>query len=485
MPTLQLLLSLVLVMVVLNLMLRNQYRYSPTAQRTLLTLGFALLLLLPIGLGGSPFALPVGLRPESLALVTPWFALLHTPIPGALMLLWIAVAVPRLLLLLYRIRRTRRALLELSPIESDALATALFRVVRQLNYRDARPVIRAGARTACSTLAGPTIVIPRALVDVAGACTAEAEPLAAALAHELVHLKRRDDQWLLFADLVGAVLWWLPGIRRLRRKLAAAIEASADARACDLFVPRIRYLDGLLGAARIEQTAAPVTIAEPPAGAGTEPEVQAALRADTRAGIFQRLLRATRDDLLQRLAQFRRRLDTDPAAPQTLLRLGILLAGLQLLAALTPIERAAPAQRALHPAMVLPAAALPSAPRSAVPRVTSDIEVLGRTELAARSGPRLISQPAVVYPGVALLSRQRGSVVVEFTLARDGTPLRPHVVDSSAPAVFDAAALRAVALSRYESWPRPRSEAVVLAAFPADPQPLRVRQRFRFELIAR
>ncbi|HZT55971.1 MAG TPA: energy transducer TonB, partial [Burkholderiaceae bacterium] len=75
---------------------------------------------------------------------------------------------------------------------------------------------------------------------------------------------------------------------------------------------------------------------------------------------------------------------------------------------------------------------------------------------ATQAGDDYISaKPAValdvVYPQRALDIRQQGYVIVEFTLNADGRAADPHVVESSPPAVFDAAALQAVRHGRFDT----------------------------------
>jgi beta-lactamase regulating signal transducer with metallopeptidase domain len=48
------------------------------------------------------------------------------------------------------------------------------------------------------------------------------------LAHELAHVTGRDAAWHLFADFVGALLWWHPVAWWVRRRVHVATEAAAD-----------------------------------------------------------------------------------------------------------------------------------------------------------------------------------------------------------------------------------------------------------------
>ena len=67
--------------------------------------------------------------------------------------------------------------------------------------------------------------------------------------------------------------------------------------------------------------------------------------------------------------------------------------------------------------------------------------------VAARS----LAPLAVSYPQLALEAGQQGYVIVEFMLAADGHAGNARVVESSPPAVFDAAALQAVRRGRFDT----------------------------------
>ena len=77
---------------------------------------------------------------------------------------------------------------------------------------------------------------------------------------------------------------------------------------------------------------------------------------------------------------------------------------------------------------------------------------------------------AVTYPPRAFDAGQQGYVIVEFMLSIDGRAGDARVVESSPPAVFDAAALQAVRRGRFDTK--------ALGA-PARPKPARLRITFR------
>ena len=57
--------------------------------------------------------------------------------------------------------------------------------------------------------------------------------------------------------------------------------------------------------------------------------------------------------------------------------------------------------------------------------------------------------PAIVYPGHALMDGIEGQVLVEFSIARDGSTVLPRVIRSTHPTYFDSTAKRAVQQTVY------------------------------------
>ena len=83
--------------------------------------------------------------------------------------------------------------------------------------------------------------------------------------------------------------------------------------------------------------------------------------------------------------------------------------------------------------------------------------------------------PRVIYPGRAINDGIEGHVVVEYTVSDDGRVVRPAVVDSDPPGMFDDAVLRAVARREY------LSNHELADGGSANP-PGRIVRRFDFEL---
>jgi TonB family protein len=111
-------------------------------------------------------------------------------------------------------------------------------------------------------------------------------------------------------------------------------------------------------------------------------------------------------------------------------------------------------------------AAAPAPAPAIVPPLTPAPAAPADDFLAARP----VAPLDVSYPQRAFEAGQKGYVIVEFTLDATGRATNAHVVESSPPAVFDAAALQAVRRGRFD----PSALGV-----PAKPQRARLRISFK------
>jgi len=66
--------------------------------------------------------------------------------------------------------------------------------------------------------------------------------------------------------------------------------------------------------------------------------------------------------------------------------------------------------------------------------------------------------PSVIYPGRALVDSVEGEVLIEFSIAADGTTVRSRVLRSTHPSYFDRAATRAVKQTVFAPLHNPQSE---------------------------
>jgi Zn-dependent protease with chaperone function len=118
------------------------------------------------------------------------------------------------------------------------------------------------------------LVRPRILVSDRLAGTLSPAELAAVLAHERCHLRRRDPAWLLAAWLLAAYGWYLPATRWLAGRVALDRELAAD-RAALTLVGR-----GMLAGALLKLAALPAC----PAVAAASPARDPAGSLEARVG---------------------------------------------------------------------------------------------------------------------------------------------------------------------------------------------------------
>ena len=93
----------------------------------------------------------------------------------------------------------------------------------------------------CTGTRRPRVVISRSAVELL-----DRDELAAALAHELAHLERRDPtlSWALMG--ARALMWFNPGVQVLVRAIARDAERIADERAGQACGDRLALASGLL-----------------------------------------------------------------------------------------------------------------------------------------------------------------------------------------------------------------------------------------------
>lgn len=107
------------------------------------------------------------------------------------------------------------------------------------------PVIFRQCHAACSTtLGGRLILLPPSWRNWSS------QTLRAVIAHELVHVTRRDDLWCLVNRMLTAFFWWLPWLRTLPVLMERAVEESCDDLAAHLVCGDERYLEGVYDVAR-------------------------------------------------------------------------------------------------------------------------------------------------------------------------------------------------------------------------------------------
>lgn len=323
-------------------------------------------------------------------------------VPWALALLWIVVALGRNALTLRSVWRTRRSIRGLPMLEDGHLNGLVDELAGRLDFR--RPVrLHLGPLNGSSSLAGMRLVMSKPVVD------GDSSTVAAVIAHELTHLKRRDDLALVALTLVLDWYWFVPWRRALRDHFISAMEQSCDDRAADLFDRPTDYLDEVFKVAR--STPDPYVLATALGGG----------------------------DLVARFRRFgaARPRDFDVGR----MYWGVVPA-FALVWLVTSVELVTPRANALS---------WPSADaylETPIPFRGVTYPLVRETVIAGER--RLEEGVEPIYPGAALRSGVEGTVVVEYRVAVDGRVVRPRVVAAQPVGVFEAATLRALSRRVYE-----------------------------------
>ncbi|MCY3620940.1 MAG: M56 family metallopeptidase [Gammaproteobacteria bacterium] len=349
------------------------------------------------------------------------------PIPVWLVAVWATGTVVLTLRAVFRLADTRRELAALPKVDDPRIAAEAEVVARRLAFR--RPYqLHFGPNSCSSALAGNRIVLQADAKDW------EPRAVRAVLAHEFVHLARRDDLCLFGLGLVLSWYWFVPWVSVLRQQYASAMEQSCDDRAAEILPSCADYLDGVLCAARAE----------------LEPTLVAALAGNSVVMRFQRFL-----------GNRERQLDVGGVYWGLVVGLGVALL-------FTSVEfeaQEAPPVQSLR-GYSTGLRTLTLEPEVDAPNIRE--QALGGDREVRRA-------PRVIYPGRAINDGVEGHVVVEYTVSDDGSVVRPAVVDSSPPGMFDDAVLRALTRREYVS------NHELADGGSANP-PGRIVRRFDFEL---
>lgn len=349
------------------------------------------------------------------------------PVPVWLIVIWAVGALVLNLRALVRLLETRRELAALPTVEDPRIEAEAAIVARRLAFD--RPYhLHFGPNSCSSTVAGNRVVLQSDARDW------EPRAVRAVLAHEFVHLARRDDLCLFGLGLVLNWYWFVPWVSLLRQQYAGAMEQSCDDRAAEILPSCADYLDGVFCAARAER----------------EPTFVAALAGNSVVMRFQRFL-----------GNRERQLDVGGVYWGLVVGLGVALL-------FTSVEfeaREAPPVQSFRP----------YSPGFRTLTLEPKIDAPSIHDQPLGSDRELRRAPRVIYPGPAINEGVEGHVVVEYTVSDDGRVVRPAVVDSDPPGVFDDAVLRAVARREYLSNHE-------LADSGSVTPPDRIVRRFDFEL---
>lgn len=217
---------------------------------------------------GSSTRLPVGTAPEIHRHATPSGSQLTSEPSGSaqriraggmgfsqvgmlvnsLCVLWVVGSVVCLLVTIVRVAQFSWTLRRAEPAGEELLTEAR-RIAESLGLaRLPRIVVVDGSvAPAVWPIGRLTILLPRQLID-----SLDAAETATLLAHELIHIRRRDH-WVRFLELAAtACFWWLPTLWWARLRLHRAEEAVCDAWLARIWPERVPdYARGFVAAAEL------------------------------------------------------------------------------------------------------------------------------------------------------------------------------------------------------------------------------------------
>ena len=361
--------------------------------------------------------------------------LVHPPVlpelsgvPGVLVAVWLVVAMFSCITLVVRVVQRSRQLARLTPFADPACETMSQGLCERLEIKP--PRIAVGTRCCASSIGRATLVVP---ADFAS------WPLTArqsVIAHELVHLKRCDDRFMVGLQFLARCYLFCPWLHALYKKFVVALEEACDERAAELVGSRARYLEGLAEAALrdggTDYDRTELDIAE-----STKPDghtVAALIDAGHKHSFMRRLAR-----LIGRQHFF----EVQSGALAAGMAIGLLV-----FAAFTTFEFVPAQQRYALNTLNLASIGGVEAQRSEVARPA--VRTIARFSSKASQQQERYS-PNVIYPGQALIDGIEGDVLVEYGIAADGSTIQPRVIDSTHPNYLNRAAVRAVEQTVYHA----------------------------------
>jgi len=347
-------------------------------------------------------------------------------VPKLLLLFWLLAAIYACASLLVAVVQTARQLSRLAVFVDSGCTSASRAFCERLDIE--LPKFVVGKRCCASSIGPATLVVPADF---------SSWPVTAknsVLAHELVHLKRRDDRFMVALQFCARCYLFCPWLRVLYTRFVVALEEACDERAAELVGSRSRYLEGLAEAALREGGKGYDRIGVMPQAKQqhTTAPVAALINAHHKHSFMQRLAR---------LLGQQRFFEVQSGA----LTAGVAI-GLGTLAVLTTFE-------------VVPVHKRYAATTISVPSIARDTGFVASSEhpsvttvtnfsLQARRNEERYS-PTVIYPGQALIDDIEGNVLVEYHIAADGSTVRPRVIESTHPTYLNRAAVRAVEQTVY------------------------------------
>ena len=366
-------------------------------------------------------------------------------VPVLLAAFWLCLATAFCLQLLVKVIETSRALKNLPLLADAKTAETLDAFCTKL--RMPTPRVALGQCCCASSVGTATLVVAGDFL------TWPVTAQRAVIAHELVHLKRRDDRFMVSLQFIARCYLFCPWLHLLYSHFVEAIEEACDERAAELVGCRALYLEGLAeaalrdGGADYDRWEVPLSDLTSDTDSSSTSSVQrqpvgsaALINSERKHTFMQRLAR-----LLGKQQFF----EVQSGALLAGLATGLLALGVCTTFEFVPALRSAPGL--LHRVSLDKAVPLPSTHRQ-----TNRQHTLPSVEVHQRfpkSEPQRVERysPATIYPGQALVHGIEGEVLVEFSIAADGTTVHPLVVRSTHPEFFDRAALRAARQTVYDT----------------------------------
>lgn len=420
------------------------FRSNATSERAFLALasvGLIVVSVVLISQHGVLWSLPV----EPVA---------YWPLPGELPALLVgAVGLVSVVLIAgecLQLGGTHWRLRALSEAKDDSVVSALAAACSSLGLTSrVRVAIDPRiAGPAAASLSGRVILLPERFREWPN------ETLQAVIAHEVVHLARRDDVWLVFWRLLAKAYWFIPWMHWLPHRFRAAAEASCDDRAAEVCADGVAYCEALAVAAHTASS-------------------RGSLNARPR-GTMAALSHA----LLARLQRFitPRQQDLDTYGLYWAMLIVLVALPLLISVRFTGLPDSSTFQvRQLT--LTEPGQASEVASAFAAPRISAHYYHIDRfdqlvpTRLTTASPMRRPQLP--IYPGSALRAGMQKDVWVEFGIAQDGRVVRPRIVSDHTPRAFVRASLSAIERSEFEP-------AINLAGSPPESRArMRVLHRYR------
>ncbi|NKC00499.1 MAG: TonB family protein [Pseudomonadales bacterium] len=387
-------------------------RNAPT-RRALLLAAVTALTVIPVVLAVWPTLWTIPL--EEVPMIT-----LNAAIPMGVVIVWLGVA--GLLAGTHLVRaRDELSLLHALPgvTGNGEKVAALLNTVEEMSASVvvAAPKVKEGDLACASSIKEPTIVLPFEWREW------DETTLRGVIAHELIHIQRRDDVWLMVIRLLRITYWWMPWLLKLESTYVRVMEESCDDAASELVGHEVHYVDALVKAAGVS---------------GANTTFSTAMHAHHLVG---RVGRFTHHRMVE--------LDTGGVY-------WCVTAIVVVVALLTSVEPVLKTSQGLPGVTWISAKETHTTARqrtqpSYIPKVFEHAEL--PVNVAKVDRERLMNPeyaPPVIYPGAAIRRQEEGEAVVLYEVGRDGGVSKARLASASSE-LFGRAALRTVNQTRYTS----------------------------------